>query len=108
MNSKGLIIVSVLFFALYLGSANQKGGALPKKVGVFLIDAYKEHVASLNFTQCGYYPTCSQYTKQSIEKYGLLKGWVMGCDRLMRCNHDLWVYQEVKVDGELKKFDPVL
>lgn len=108
MNSKGLIIVSVLFFALYLGSANPKQSFLLKKVGIALIDGYKEHVASLNFTQCGYFPTCSQYTKQSIEKYGLLKGCVMGCDRLMRCNHDLWVYQEVKVDGELKKYDPVL
>lgn len=108
MNSKALMFASVLFIALYVGSTSQKGSFSSKKIGIALIDGYKEHIASLHFTQCGYHPTCSQYTKQSIEKYGLLKGWIMGCDRLMRCNHDLWVYPEVKVNGELKKFDPVL
>ena len=36
--------------------------------------------------KCKYYPTCSEYTKQAIEKYGLLKGIFLGAWRLIRCN----------------------
>lgn len=35
---------------------------------------------------CKYYPTCSQYTKESIEKYGSLKGVYKGTLRVARCN----------------------
>lgn len=58
--------------------------------------------------ECSFYPSCSEYTKVAMQKHGFFQGWFMGCDRLMRCNHDLWVYEEVKVEGVLKKYDPVL
>ena len=35
---------------------------------------------------CKFTPTCSQYTKQSIEKYGPIKGSIIGAYRIMRCN----------------------
>lgn len=34
---------------------------------------------------CKYYPSCSEYAKQSIEKHGIL-GLVYGFKRLLRCN----------------------
>jgi len=35
---------------------------------------------------CRFQPTCSQYTYQAIEKYGIIKGGAMGSWRIMRCN----------------------
>lgn len=35
---------------------------------------------------CRYYPTCSEYTYQSIEKYGILLGGLKGFYRVLRCN----------------------
>ena len=35
---------------------------------------------------CKFYPTCSEYTKQAIEKYGALKGAILGIYRILRCN----------------------
>ncbi|XOU94245.1 MAG: membrane protein insertion efficiency factor YidD [Candidatus Kerfeldbacteria bacterium] len=35
---------------------------------------------------CRFRPTCSNYTYQAIEKYGLLKGGWMGMKRIIRCN----------------------
>jgi uncharacterized protein len=35
---------------------------------------------------CRFYPTCSDYTIQAIEKYGVLKGMGMGIWRVLRCN----------------------
>ncbi len=35
---------------------------------------------------CVFYPTCSQYTKEAIEKYGVIKGCLKGFVRIARCN----------------------
>lgn len=35
---------------------------------------------------CRFQPTCSEYTAQAIEKYGVLKGSAMGTWRILRCN----------------------
>ncbi len=34
----------------------------------------------------GFNPTCSEYTKQAIEKYGLFKGIFLGMKRIVRCH----------------------
>lgn len=36
--------------------------------------------------ECNFTPTCSEYTAQAIEKYGLGKGVVLGYQRICRCN----------------------
>jgi len=37
--------------------------------------------------ECNFEPTCSEYTKQCILKYGAIKGWKLGISRINRCNH---------------------
>ena len=33
-----------------------------------------------------YYPTCSEYSRQAIEKYGVLKGGILSLKRILKCN----------------------
>ena len=35
---------------------------------------------------CRYYPTCSEYTRRAIVKYGVIRGSAHGAARLVRCN----------------------
>jgi uncharacterized protein len=35
---------------------------------------------------CVFYPTCSEYTKQSVEKYGTVQGLFRGFRRILRCH----------------------
>ena len=37
-------------------------------------------------TSCNFTPTCSHYTYQAIERYGLIKGGGLGIKRIKRCN----------------------
>jgi len=35
---------------------------------------------------CRFYPTCSEYAVQAVEKYGVLKGLYMGIKRVLKCH----------------------
>lgn len=60
-----------------------------KKIIIFLIHLYKKYISGifhhLGF-DCKFYPTCSEYTKQAIEKYGVIKGMLLGIKRILKCN----------------------
>ena len=56
-----------------------------KKFVLFLITVYQK-VSKYTPARCRFYPTCSEYTRQAIEKYGLLKGGWLGVKRIVRCH----------------------
>ena len=60
-----------------------------KRIFIWLINMYQKHISiwleSKNIN-CKFYPTCSEYTKQAIEKYGIVKGCFLGIYRILRCN----------------------
>ncbi|MDP2837894.1 MAG: membrane protein insertion efficiency factor YidD, partial [Candidatus Moranbacteria bacterium] len=35
---------------------------------------------------CRFHPTCSEYSYQAIERYGIFRGSVVGCKRIVRCH----------------------
>ena len=51
-------------------------------------------------------PTSSRYMQLAMQRYGFLKGFIMGCDRLLRENKDPWVYRTIVIDDVEYKFDP--
>ncbi|MDU2209661.1 MAG: membrane protein insertion efficiency factor YidD [Veillonella sp.] len=52
----------------------------------FVIRFYQIAISPLKPGCCRYYPTCSAYTLQAIEKYGPLKGSWLGLKRILRCH----------------------
>jgi putative component of membrane protein insertase Oxa1/YidC/SpoIIIJ protein YidD len=52
-------------------------------------------------------PTSSKYMQLAIRQYGFFKGFIIGCDRLLRENDAAWVYRTIEIDGKLYKHDPV-
>jgi len=47
---------------------------------------YQRTVSPYLPPSCRYTPTCSEYTLQAIERYGLGKGGWMGLKRILRCH----------------------
>ena len=56
-----------------------------KRIGIGLIRLYRIVFAWLP-SSCRFYPTCSHYTEQAIQKHGLLRGGWMGARRIARCH----------------------
>ena len=57
-----------------------------KRLFIFLIDAYKLLLSPFFGQQCRFYPTCSSYAKEAVERHGALRGGWLGLKRILRCN----------------------
>ena len=60
-----------------------------KKLILWFIKLYKKFISpifKMMGIECKYYPTCSEYTKMAIEKYGCIKGILLGLKRIIKCN----------------------
>ena len=53
---------------------------LLKLINLYQITPLSSH------SKCKYYPTCSNYAKEAITKYGALKGTFLSFKRLLKCN----------------------
>jgi len=53
---------------------------------ILLITVYQKIVSPALPPSCRYFPTCSQYAKEAIVKYGFLKGSYLATRRLLRCH----------------------
>lgn len=59
---------------------------MAKRAILFLIRVYRRHISPLFPPCCRFYPTCSTYAMQAVEKYGALKGGWLAVKRILRCN----------------------
>ena len=61
--------------------------AVDARAAVAAIDSYRSHISPHlhGIIQCRFVPTCSVYGRESIRKYGLLRGGARTAWRLARC-----------------------
>jgi len=59
---------------------------LPKSMLIGLVKGYKYLISPLLPPSCRFYPTCSTYTIEAIEKYGAMRGTLLGLTRILRCH----------------------
>jgi putative component of membrane protein insertase Oxa1/YidC/SpoIIIJ protein YidD len=69
---------------------------------------HQEVISPADGPRSHFIPSSSQYTLDAVRRYGFFKGWMRGCDRLMRENDDPWVYKKCLTPaGQVIKYDPV-
>lgn len=57
-----------------------------KKILLSIIRFYKKKISPHLGERCKFYPTCSDYALQAIEKYGAFRGSMKAIWRILRCN----------------------
>lgn len=53
---------------------------------VSMIIFYRKFISPLKPGACRFYPTCSEYAIESIQKYGVLKGGIKAAKRILKCH----------------------
>ncbi len=53
---------------------------------IFIIKIYQKLISPILLPSCRFNPTCSQYSIQSLNKYGLLKGIWLSFKRISKCH----------------------
>lgn len=59
---------------------------IPRHLEIFLIKVYQKFISNQFGRKCKYYPSCSNYTMQAVDKYGIIKGNILGIIRILKCN----------------------
>lgn len=67
-------------------SAGRIVGRAAQAAVLALLHLYKRAISPWLPSACRFYPTCSEYMMQAVERYGALRGVWMGVKRLLRCH----------------------
>ena len=71
-----------------------------KSIFIFLIVLYQRLISPYFPSSCRFMPTCSEYAKEAIEEYGLIKGTYLGMKRITKCH-------PIKLLGGSEGYHPV-
>ncbi len=76
------------------------------RVADAVIRFHQQVISPVDGPRSHYRPSSSQYMHLAMHRYGFLKGFIMGCDRLIREDDEEWVYRTIECDGKIFKYDP--
>lgn len=86
-------------------------GSIPgneRPAAVTPIGLYQRIISRADGDRCPMYPSCSHYAKEAFAKEGLLIGWILTCDRLLRCGRDeTRLAAKVTQNGTVSSYDPL-
>ena len=88
----------------------ERGGSFLKVMISPLYDFHSNFISPIDNRKCIFTPTCSSYSRQVISKYGFIKGYVLTCSRLIRCNSSVFIKNRYPVPQNMnswKAYDPV-
>ncbi len=57
-----------------------------KKILIAFIYFYKKYISPFKGTKCPYYPSCSDFAVEALDRYGVIKGSFIAFWRIIRCN----------------------
>ncbi len=57
-----------------------------KKILIALLQGYKKIISPLLPPACRYYPTCSEYAMEAIDRFGIFTGSWLATKRILRCH----------------------
>jgi len=79
---KKIICMAFLYMGLVLGLP----GAAARAIVLSLLRFYRTVVSPLLPPACRFHPTCSDYAREAVERYGVARGSALTARRLVRCN----------------------
>ena len=113
------ILLTVLISLTFLCVQNAPGGEPPSServknttekdnIALGPVHFYQKYISPAIGGSCPMEPCCSNYCIHAVKKHGILLGWMMTCDRLMRCGRDeIKQAPVIRIRHTLRYYDPV-
>jgi uncharacterized protein len=60
--------------------------SVPRSLLVAILRFYQRWISPAFGQRCRYYPSCSEYALQAVQRFGILRGLLLATWRLLRCN----------------------
>ena len=80
----------------------------PANPFIYPVEFYRKYISTVVGSRCPMYPTCSKYCIDALKKHGPVVGYIMTCDRLMRCGRDeVRLSPTVWIKGKRRCYDPI-
>lgn len=80
----------------------------PVNFFIYPVEFYRKYISTVAGSRCSMYPSCSKYSIDALKKHGPVVGYIMTCDRLMRCGRDeVRLSSPVWINGKRRCYDPV-
>ncbi len=99
------IFLTFLFSCTFPGTPKNQPTNSP---AIQTIKLYQKYISPVDGQRCRMYPSCSEYGRQAFHKHGFLTGWVMTCDRLLRCGrNELTTSPQIVKNGNRFCDDPL-
>ncbi|WP_075573098.1 membrane protein insertion efficiency factor YidD [Colibacter massiliensis] len=57
-----------------------------RHIFIFFIRLYQMCISPLSLPRCRFYPTCSAYAVEALQKYGVIKGITLSVKRILKCH----------------------
>ncbi|MEW6556489.1 MAG: membrane protein insertion efficiency factor YidD [Elusimicrobiota bacterium] len=89
-NQKNIFLLSIFTFIIFeiiFAENNIETTSILQDSSIKLIDYYQKYISTIKGQTCRFNPTCSNFAKESILKFGFFTGFLMASDRLQRCNY---------------------
>jgi len=67
-------------------TALAKDGGIMRRIMIFLIRLYQIILSPFVGQHCRFYPSCSAYSIEAVEKHGVLRGMWLSIKRISRCH----------------------
>ncbi len=78
--------ISTPVMILPTGSASRRERSIGSWVLLFLVRLYIVFLSPFFGGACKFYPSCSNYAREAIERHGTLRGTLLALKRLLRCH----------------------
>jgi len=103
-----IVIVMLPDVALAQDKKGEQEGTSAENSLVFPVLLYKKYASGADGARCPMVPSCSSYAVDAVYKHGFIMGWIMTCDRLMRCGRDeVRRTKPVRINEKILRQDPV-
>ncbi|WP_440877388.1 membrane protein insertion efficiency factor YidD [Thalassotalea sp. PLHSN55] len=63
-----------------------KNNSTPQKLVIGLVKSYQRFISPLLGNNCRFDPTCSTYTIEAINRFGVIKGCWLASKRILKCH----------------------